>query len=191
MVISQMCDLLGWNVEVATSAWNKVFVAFDGRGGLVMRVMSSPPCIVRHEKELITLLDRYIQKKMQIFHRVHSVPKNMVDRAVLGERSVTRFMAKYPPATKDETLEVPVETPKRPLSSEGYGRRQRELLSGRLDSGVNQPAEFINYHRSNNVPSSDRKSLDGALFMEVLGHGGMQLCQGGLGILLGNSDNKI
>jgi len=83
---------------VCTSAGDEVFIALNGHGGFVVSMVSRPPGVVRDKDK-----------------SMHGIPDEVVHPAVIRQTSVSGFVGHAPPASEDNTLNVPVESPERPF----------------------------------------------------------------------------
>lgn len=111
---------------------------------------------------------------------MHSVSDEVVNPAVVRETSVSSLVRKAPPSCQDNTLPVPVESPKAPFHKRADSGRNAIVVNERIGKRIDHPSEFVNYNCAGNIAGGIRKSLERVLLMKMLRDNCMNFSQGDL-----------
>ena len=131
---------------------------------------------------------------------VQAVAEDVVHGAIIRERSMPRFVpwtprisihtlwkdtewrrrTKAPPSGEGDALPVPIHGPERPLDGLGCAVGHGEVCDEALCEGLDLEAEAVEGVRAGDVADGVVEGLEGGLLVEVLGDGGVDLCEGRL-----------
>lgn len=77
-------------------------------------------------------------------------------------------MGHTPPSCENDTLPVPVKSPKSPLCCSSDGLREAVLLHQSLGERLDKPAELVNDDGTDDISCYIAESLEGILLMQML-----------------------
>lgn len=96
----------------------------------------------------------------------------MIDPVVGRKCTVSCFMSHTPPSGKDNTLEVPIEGPGRPVNESSKDWGESKILDQRAREWINHPSKFVNSNGAKNVAKHISKCFESVFLMKVLGNDG-------------------
>ena len=89
-------------------------------------------------------------------------------------------LTEAPPSGERDALPVPIHGPERPLDGLGCAVGHGEVCDEALCEGLDLEAEAVEGVRAGDVADGVVEGLEGGLLVEVLGDGGVDLCEGRL-----------